>query len=232
MNLKQGWKWFLEAMFPAKCLICRREGKFLCTKHHKFKPAPPSRAIFQYVDEIFAAVAYDDLICQKIVESFKFRGISDIAEIMATEIVYRNKKILENSVLVPVPLHWTRKIWRGFNQAEILAQKIVEKVDSAESREILKRIEKTQQQARLSKKERIKNTENAFVFVGTGCDRFLRQKQSSNSIKNPAKFSNKQIILIDDVVASGSTLDAAAKTLKLAGFKNIKAVVFARGGKV
>jgi len=220
MNFSQAWNWFLRAMFPAKCLICRREGKFLCTKHHKFKPAPPSRAVFQYVDEIFAAVAYDDLVCKKLVESFKFRGISDIAEIMATEIVYRNKKFLENSILVPVPLHWTRKIWRGFNQAEVLAQKIAEKIDSAESREILKRIEKTQQQARLSKKERIKNTENAFVFVGTGRDPSLRQK-----------LKNKQIILIDDVVASGATLDAAAKTLEFAGFKNVKAVVFARGGR-
>ncbi|RUA09523.1 MAG: hypothetical protein DSY82_05810, partial [Flavobacteriia bacterium] len=45
-------------------------------------------------------------------------------------------------------------------------------------------------------------------------------------------LKNKQIILIDDVVASGSTLDAAAKTLKFAGFQNVKAVVFARGGKV
>ncbi len=227
MNLQKGWEWFLEALFPPKCLICRREGKFLCAKHYKFKPAPPSRTKFQYVDEIFAAVAYDDLVCKKLVEAFKFRGISDLAEIMANEIVYRNKKFLENSILVPVPLHWTRKIWRGFNQAEILAKKIAEKVDSAEFRcvpqgggEILKRSKKTRQQAKLSKKERIKNTENAFVFVGTGRDLSLKE------------LTNKQIILIDDVVASGSTLDAAAKTLKFAGFQNVKAVVFARGGKV
>ena len=219
MDFKKVWNWFLEALFPPKCLICRREGKFLCTKHYKFKPAPPSRVSFQYVDEIFAAVSYDDLVCKKLVEAFKFRGIYDLAEIMANEIVYRNKKFLENSILVPVPLHWTRKIWRGFNQTEILAKKIAEKVDSAESREILKRIQKTKQQARLSKKERIKNTENAFVFVGTGRDLSLKE------------LKNKQIILIDDVVASGSTLDAAAKTLKFAGFQKVKAVVFARGGK-
>lgn len=235
MKFKQAWKWFLEAMFPARCLICRSEGKFLCTKHHKFKPAPPSRAVFQYVDEIFAAVAYDDLVCRKLVETFKFRGISDIAEIMATEIVYRNKKFLENSILVPIPLHWTRKIWRGFNQAEILAKKITEKIDSAEFRcapqgggEILKRIEKTQQQARLSKKERIKNTENAFLIIPPPSRRGL----GGGRFEDTRLIKNKQIILIDDVVASGSTLDAAAKTLKFAGFKNVKAVVFARGGKV
>ena len=139
---------------------------------------------------------------------------------MATEIVYRNKKFLENSILVPVPLHWTRKIWRGFNQAEILAKKIAKKVDSAESREILKRSKKTRQQAKLSKKERLKNTENAFVFKETDC--YLSLKE----------LKNKQIILIDDVVASGSTLDSAAKALKFAGFQKVKAVVFARGGKI
>ena len=214
MNIFQVWKWFLQAMFPAKCLICRREGEFLCQKHYKFKPAPPSRVIFKYVDEIYSAVAYDDLVCQKLVECFKVRGISDLAEIMAIEIVYRNKKFLENSILVPVPLHWTRKLWRVFNQSEILAKKIAEKVSSAQVINFLQRVEKTEQQARLSKKDRIKNTENAFELI-----------------KNPAKFHDKQIILIDDVVASGATLDSAARILKIAGFKNIKAAVFARGGR-
>lgn len=225
MEFQKAWNWFLEAMFPAKCLVCRREGRFLCAKHHKFKPAPPSRAFFQYIDEIFAAVAYDDLVCQKLIEYFKFRGISDIAEIMSQEIVYRNKKFLENSILVPIPLHWTRKLWRGFNQSEILAKKIAEQIPTVQVINLLKRIEKTEQQARLSKSERVKNTENAFVFESSNLTNSC-QKQSSNSIKN------KQIILIDDVVASGSTLDAAAKVLKFAGFKKVKAVVFARGGKI
>ncbi len=214
MVLKKAWEWFLEAMFPPKCLICRKEGQFLCTKHHKFQPAPPSRVRFQYLDEIFATVAYDDLVCKKLVEFYKFRGISDLAEIMATAIVHQHQNILKNSILVPIPLHWTRKIWRSFNQSEILAKKIAEKLPSVKSREILKRIKKTRQQARLSKKERERNTDNAFAV-----------HSNLNNLKN------KPIILVDDVVASGATLEAAAKTLKLAGFKNVKAVVFARGGK-
>ena len=215
MNIFQAWTWFVEAMFPEKCLICHREGRYLCQKHYKFKSAPLSRVIFKNVDEIFAAVAYDDIICKKTIESFKFRGISDLAEIMATEIISRNRVFLEKSILVPIPLHWTRKFWRGFNQSEILANKIVEKMSSTEVVNLLRRVEKTEQQARLSKQERIKNTENAFEIV-----------------ENPAKFLNKQIILVDDVVASGSTLDAAASVLKKAGFKKVKALTFARGGKV
>ena len=214
-NLSSLWEWFVCAMFPQRCIVCRREGALLCPVHKKFKPAPPSRASFEHLDEIFAAVAYDDIISKKIIDGFKFRGISDIAEIMADEIVYRNKKFLENSVLVPIPLHWTRKLWRGFNQSEVLAKKIAVKVPSTEVINILERVQKTEQQATLSKQERIKNTQNAF-----------------NVLENSARFFDKQIILIDDVVASGATLDAAAKVLKIAGFKNVKAVVFARGGKV
>ncbi len=216
MIFSKAWKWFVEALFPAKCLICYREGKYLCRKHYKFKPAPPSRAVLNYLDEILAAVAYDDLIARKVVEFFKFRGISDIAEIMSNEIINQHQKTLKNSILIPIPLYWTRKIWRGFNQAEILAFKISQKMESVDVLNLLKRIKRTKQQARLNKHERLKNTANAFVCL----DEFS------------AKFSNKQIILIDDVVASGATLDAAAKTLQNAGFKNIKAVVFARGGKI
>lgn len=219
------WKWFIYAMFPLRCLVCKREGALLCPIHKKFKVAPPSRAIFDHVDEIFAATAYNDMVCKKIITSFKFRGISDVAEIMSDEIVYKNKKFLENSILVPIPLHWTRKLWRGFNQAGILAEKIAEKVPSATVINILKRVEKTAQQATLSKQERINNTQNAFIFDGSDLTSFYR-KQRLNSIKN------KHIILVDDVVASGATLDAAAKTLKIAGFQNVKAVVFARGGSI
>ncbi len=76
----------------------------------------------------------------------------------------------------------------------------------------LKRVKRTSQQAKLTKEKRHQNLTDAFE----------------------AKFESKitqRIILIDDVVASGATLDSAARVLKKKGAKEVVALVFARGGK-
>ncbi|MCF7905670.1 ComF family protein [Candidatus Gracilibacteria bacterium] len=115
----------------------------------------------------------------------------------------------KKTVLVPIPLHWTRKFARGFNQSELMAQTIAKYASLLVSTN-LKRIRRTPQQARLSKKEREGNIQHAFVWKGDAIPR--------------------NITLIDDVVASGSTLEEAARILKQAGVKKVQAVVFARGG--
>ncbi len=210
--LKNAWHWFLEALFPPRCVVCKAEGAYLCSEHHKFPKAPKSEAHFQFLDDIVAATAYYDPTSEKIVEYFKFRGFQEIAAIMAAEMVKSAPKgFFDSAVLLPIPLYWTRKLWRGFNQAEILAQEIQKLVPGIEILNDLKRSKKTLQQAKLSKKERAENVQNAFSWAGR---------------KIPEK-----IILIDDVVASGATLDVAAESLKKSRAKAVFALVFARGGK-
>ncbi|MBT3349463.1 ComF family protein [bacterium] len=210
--------WLLDAFFPAKCLTCGRAGDFLCETHRQFPPAPQNEAQFQHLDEIFAATEYYDPVVKKSVEFFKFRGFSALAKIFAETIVERvPDNFLENAILVPIPLHWTRKLWRGFNQADVLARAILENrtrdLDPGfELKFDLKRVRRTHQQARLGKSARKKNLDDAFFWCGEN-------------------LAGKKIVLVDDVVASGSTLDAAAAVLKKSGAKAVHAVVFARGGK-
>ncbi len=203
--------WFFEALFPPKCLICYQEGAYLCLRHQSLKKAPLSQAHFQHLDDIFAANYYRHTSVKKVVEYFKFRGFKDLASIMAQSI-YTNTPLsfFEESTFVPVPLHWTRKTWRGFNQAEVIAIHLQKHYPHVILSTKLKRKKRTKQQARLDKKGRQQNLEKAFVWTG--------------------KTIPKKITLIDDVVASGSTLDAAAKILKAAGAKEVVAITFARGG--
>jgi ComF family protein len=205
-------RWLLEALFPPRCIICKREGFWLCDIHKSFAPAPKNEAHFQFLDEIFAATAYYHPTSQKLIEYFKFRGFQSLADIMADQILENiPESYIKNYTLVPIPLHWTRKLWRGFNQSEILALAIQKRIPVLSISFGLKRKQKTQQQAKLKRSERLKNLTAAFSWEGE---------------EIPPK-----ILLVDDVVASGSTLDSAARMLKERGAKNVSGVVFARGGK-
>jgi ComF family protein len=98
-------------------------------------------------------------------------------------------------IIVPLPLHWTRYAWRGFNQAEIIAQTIAD-YHHKPSFHLLKRKQRTLFQASLRASERAKNVKNAFEL--------------SN---HAALYTHKHILLIDDLMTTGATLHAACQQL-------------------
>lgn len=114
-------------------------------------------------------------------------------------------------LLVPVPLHFSRKAARLFNQAELLA-KDLSRLSGVPVAAALKRVRATISQAQLGAKERRANVEGAFVAALSG----------------EAPLRGKCILLIDDVMTTGATLDACAKALKKAGPKAIYALTVAR----
>lgn len=98
-------------------------------------------------------------------------------------------------VIVPVPLHWSRYANRWFNQSEIIAQELSKKSGKPLAK-IIQRKKRTAYQAGLSAQERIKNVKEAFVCT--------YQAQ---------EYKNKKILLVDDVMTTGTTLKACAKVL-------------------
>ncbi len=116
------------------------------------------------------------------------------------------------ALCIPVPLHWTRLFMRMYNQAALLAQELAKIKKWTYAPTLLVRKKRTPSQGYLSKKERIKNVERAFA------------------VRRDAKemLTGKVIILVDDVMTSGATLNACAKTLLKAGAQEVHALTLGR----
>ncbi|MDD3190693.1 MAG: ComF family protein [Candidatus Pacebacteria bacterium] len=192
------------------------------------------------LDGLWVAAHYDKLV-EKAVHDFKFkffRGIShplsgmmekslfeaeefgDFQDMLLIssakedeEGIYmdeeRNKKV--ETVMIPVPLHKRRYNWRGFNQSALIAQGVSDRLGIAVREDILMRVKNTKPQSKTSDgEERRKNIDNAF-----DCAR-------------PEEIKNKNVILLDDICTTSSTLNECAKELKKAGAKSVWGLVVAR----
>jgi competence protein ComFC len=112
-------------------------------------------------------------------------------------------------VIVPVPLHPARERERGFNQAALLAELLAESVD-APARPVLERIRYTTTQTAYDRAERMENLRDAFR---------LRKNRDVRDLR---------VLLIDDVLTTGSTLSECARVLKAAGASSVHAATAAR----
>ena len=113
----------------------------------------------------------------------------------------------QTDMIVPVPLHWRRKLRRGFNQSCLLAKQVKSK-DKLISTDLV-RIRNTAQQWNLTPPQRRRNVKGAFA------------------VRKGHPFKGKAVLLIDDISTSGATLNECAKTLKAAGAKKVYAAVLA-----
>jgi competence protein ComFC len=113
--------------------------------------------------------------------------------------------------LVPVPLHWTRRLTRGYNQAHLIAN-VIDHPAARISTDIV-RIKRTKPQPELTPSQRAKNVKGAFA------------------IRRGHPFTSRTICLVDDVKTTGATLNECAMTLKEAGAKKVYALVISVAGQ-
>jgi ComF family protein len=163
-------------------------------------------------DRARAAVRYDD-IARLLVQSFNYGDRLDLAPIMGRWMARAGRELLADAdALIPVPLHW-RRLWsRRFNQSAALAGAISALCDVPIAHEALKRVRATPQQVGRSKVERADNVQGAFRV----------------SAQHKADIAGRRLVLIDDVLTSGATVDACARALLRAGAAHIDVLVFAR----
>lgn len=137
---------------------------------------------------------------------FKYHERQEYARFYAhAAFFYVGKQIQRRNpeVLVPVPLHPARQRQRGYNQAEVFAEKLAEEMELPMNARLIRRVKKTKRQKELSPAERRKNLEGAFALAKPGQMKYCR------------------ILLVDDIFTTGSTVDAIASLLKVNGAEQV-----------
>jgi len=148
---------------------------------------------------IHALSAYEPPIKELILKKFN----RDIVASKQLGTLLVQKGVLHNlpiDVIIPVPLHWTRYAWRGYNQVHEMAR-VIGSILNKPVIPLLSRSQKTKFQARLSLEERQKNVQDAFTVS------WWRQKNALYLLEG------KHIVLIDDLCTTGATLKSCARVL-------------------
>ena len=198
------------------CLICNRQTQnylYICNSCLELFSPKAERVVkdFSYVDQAFACFYYGSLLRDSIT-SFKFykkRYLGKVfAELLTDKIFYLglNKKI---DLIIPVPIHKKTLVERGFNQVELLADEISLNTKIQVEANNLIKVRVTSEQARLDRSSRATNLLDSF------------------DLQRPERIKDKNILLLDDVITTGSTVEECAKVLKNAGAKKIYALAIA-----
>ncbi len=211
----------LSLLYPQLCLLCKtqvQKGDHLClscetelplTDHHEMKENDFTQLFYGRLDIQFGA-AY--LLfgagnkSQRIIHEIKYKSNLDLAILMGKQF---GKKLIQSDVfpkidfIVPVPLHPMKQHQRGYNQSDLFGKGLSESLNIPLRTEVLLRKKMTSTQTKKSRMHRVENMAEAF-FVDT---------------KEP--WQGKHILLIDDVITTGATLESCAITLRQA-FPDIK----------
>ena len=160
-----------------------------------------------------AVARFEDGPARELVHRLKFHDRMELAEPMGAWMARAGEDILpEADFLVPVPLHRARLMWRQFNQAQALAVAIGRACGKKVEPLLLHRVKRTAPQIGLTRAQRAENVQGAFA------------------VPEEAKpmVEGRHIVLVDDVLTTGATINAAARALLRGGAERVDVLVFAR----
>lgn len=203
-----------ELLFPRLCVVCGdkliEQEQWICLHclHHiprtnfHFNPENPVAQLFygrvqiEYATAFFAFSKGSQY--QKLLHNLKYKGMKELGEEVGKHFaidLIQSSDFLSVDVICPVPLHPQKERKRGYNQSWWIASGIAKQMNKELSANNLKRVTATETQTRKNRFERWQNVEGIF------------------ELSNPEAFSGKHILLIDDVVTTGSTLEACAASI-------------------
>ena len=136
--------------------------------------------------------------------------VPDLAELLLNCLNAEYSELKFDSVL-SVPLHHVRRRERGFNQSGMLAAELGRRIGCETGWGMLRRIKPTRTQTNLTAPQRLSNVQNAFES------------------RRPKRLAGRNILLVDDVMTTGATVNACAKALKKGGAQSVYVLTVARG---
>ncbi|MDA1334901.1 MAG: ComF family protein [bacterium] len=189
-------------LYPTSCAGCGAFDVELCETCKNLFQTPHTEQIEQSLDVIWFA-NFKNPSVKKIIKAFKFQNQRNLAKLLEPIIKPHAPK---TDLVVPIPLHSTKLLKRGYNQAELIAEQC------GTPTRALVRIKETPPQGHADSREaRFANLCGAFAVI------------------DPIIIKDKTILLVDDVMTTGATLSSATLELKKAGAKEVAALVLAHG---
>lgn len=222
MNLQRSYLAdFVSLLFPELCAACRESlvanEKLLCTDcrynlpYTNFHLQPDNIVASQFWGKINVEAAFALFYftkggkVQNLLHELKYNGQRQIGNLVGN---IAGEQLIKNSIfntidyIIPVPLHKKRLRERGYNQSTHFAEGLADKLNSLVEENNLVRIKATETQTHKSRFARFENMQEVFV------------------VSNPQRLINKHVLLVDDVITTGSTLEACgAKLLEIEGLK-------------
>ncbi|MGI6623109.1 MAG: ComF family protein [Clostridiaceae bacterium] len=210
----------LRLIYPAKCMVC---DLILMEDSPAFLCDPCKKGLKRYgrgfcriaelteIDGLFAAFNYLDGI-ETAIHAFKFKNQPKLSETISRllyEELNKHGNTPDFDYIVPVPMHPRKKRQRGYNQSELIAKQLGRYLNKEVRTDILRKIRYTRSQSRLKRRDRIYNLEGAF------------------SVSPDAFIEGKRILLVDDVLTTGTTINNCAKILRERGVFFIYGIVIA-----
>lgn len=208
--LRRAGKLLIDCLFPVSCVQCGAEGTWWCQVcrgsnnffPHFFDTPPP-------LDGLVAIFLYNsESPTGKLIQQFKYNHGSAIAELWAEILPTELPETMASATVIPVPLYSRRERERGYNQAAIIGQLLANKLQRPFASDVIRRVRATRQQAKLSRSERAENVRDVFISL------------------RPASGN---IILVDDVFTTGSTMTECAAVLKKSGARRVFGFALAKG---
>ncbi len=205
---------FLNLFFPNLCQACGnplvKQENVICincrfklpaTNFHYFEDNPISRIFWGRVN-LTSATSFlffnKGGIVQRLIHNFKYKGNKDIGyyfgELIAKDLV-KSPLFSDINVVVPVPLHIKKVKTRGFNQSEVISVGISRALNITTNTTALIRSEFTETQTKKARYTRWENVRGKFC------------------LNEPNKLEGMHILLVDDVLTTGATLEACAEVL-------------------
>jgi ComF family protein len=208
------WDDFISLLFPRLCYACgnhlSRNENLICTEcyiliprtGYHLEPDNPVEKLFWGRCRIEKAAAFSfynkGSRIRNLIHNLKYKGIRDVGYELGR--IYG--ETLKNSdftddidIIIPVPLHPSKKRVRGFNQSDIISQGLSEATGLPVDKLLLSRITVSSSQTKKSRYERWTNVEGIF------------------SVADVANLRGKHVLLVDDVITTGSTIESCASEL-------------------
>lgn len=237
----------LELFFPKRCVGCKKFGIYFCKdcignikQGELICPICEGLAVGGQthplclkrfgLDGLWSLGVYSNPLKEAIVQ-LKYKYVKELSQTLVDIFIYYwaiyqpfllDKIKLSNGkdwVVIPVPLHPVRQNWRGFNQAQVIGQDLSKRLGLSYC-ESLKRVRLTKPQAKLKGLDRRQNIKNAFEIDSSLRGAKRAPRRGTDNLTN--------VLLIDDVWTTGSTMRECCEVLKKAGAKRVWAITLAR----